>query len=352
VFNNCQHMIASDAAQTGMNWGNATKMAHFDNLFSPMNEAQRAARVARMLEPFLNKDQAPLYEPLDRYIEKMGRATKFSEYADDKDAAISIVTDALAKLPDVREGFKRNGRGLPAEEIAELYLTERARRRLFEKRDEVEQQLRLTGRVITGAPMQRAESGEMVPQFVKPEEIVSRDVTNEVIENHLLPFEVQLLKQRRGIVDVKRLTTSAQVPQYRKEKQEYTDERGRVRTRTVETATGEFDIEYPSKAEKAVLTRGRAKEAPMEHFFRLLQTDFQPETRFDFLSGSPLGLSKFSRAPEHARSGAEAAQRRQRDRVSREAHKELRHQASAIARRAKASRRRTEAAARAAKATA
>jgi len=49
VFNNTVGMVASDAANTGMNWGNAPEMINYDSLSSPMSEWQRMTRAARLL---------------------------------------------------------------------------------------------------------------------------------------------------------------------------------------------------------------------------------------------------------------------------------------------------------------
>ena len=51
VFNNCETIVCSDAAQVGMNLGNAVEMVMYDGLGSPMAEAQRITRSARMLPP-------------------------------------------------------------------------------------------------------------------------------------------------------------------------------------------------------------------------------------------------------------------------------------------------------------
>lgn len=55
VFNNCDFIICSDAAQVGLNFGNAVEMINFDSLGSPMQEWQRITRSARMLPPAVKK---------------------------------------------------------------------------------------------------------------------------------------------------------------------------------------------------------------------------------------------------------------------------------------------------------
>lgn len=51
VFNNCEVMVLSDAAQVGTNLGHASEMVMVDSLASPMAEMQRITRAARMLPP-------------------------------------------------------------------------------------------------------------------------------------------------------------------------------------------------------------------------------------------------------------------------------------------------------------
>ena len=49
VYNNCEIIVCSDAAQVGMNLGNASELGAYDSLGSPMAEWQRYTRCARML---------------------------------------------------------------------------------------------------------------------------------------------------------------------------------------------------------------------------------------------------------------------------------------------------------------
>lgn len=66
VFNNCEAIVCSDAAQVGMNLGNSVEMVMFDSLGSPMAEWQRITRCARMLPPAVKEDLIgkPVLEPL------------------------------------------------------------------------------------------------------------------------------------------------------------------------------------------------------------------------------------------------------------------------------------------------
>ena len=51
VFNNCEMIVCSDAANVGMNLGNASELVMYDSLGSPALEWQRITRCARMLPP-------------------------------------------------------------------------------------------------------------------------------------------------------------------------------------------------------------------------------------------------------------------------------------------------------------
>jgi len=66
VFNNCEAIICSDAAQVGMNLGNSVEMVMYDSLGSPMAEWQRITRCARMLPPAVKARLIgkPIFEPL------------------------------------------------------------------------------------------------------------------------------------------------------------------------------------------------------------------------------------------------------------------------------------------------
>lgn len=61
VFNNIGVIVCSDAAQVGMNLGNASEMIMYDSLSSPMAEWQRITRCARMLPPAVSEELAPIF---------------------------------------------------------------------------------------------------------------------------------------------------------------------------------------------------------------------------------------------------------------------------------------------------
>ena len=51
VFNNCEMIVCSDAANVGLNFGNAVESVNYDTLAAPALEWQRITRSARMLPP-------------------------------------------------------------------------------------------------------------------------------------------------------------------------------------------------------------------------------------------------------------------------------------------------------------
>ena len=66
VFNNCEIIVCSDAAQVGMNLGNSSELGAYDSLGSPMAEWQRYTRCARMLPEAVPDELMgkPIMEPL------------------------------------------------------------------------------------------------------------------------------------------------------------------------------------------------------------------------------------------------------------------------------------------------
>jgi hypothetical protein len=82
VFDNCIAVVASDAANVGLNWGNATEVVNYDTLASPMAEWQRITRAARMLDPALK----------DELTAKKGDKLANGKIAD-KDGAVKQLLD-------------------------------------------------------------------------------------------------------------------------------------------------------------------------------------------------------------------------------------------------------------------
>jgi len=328
VFNNCQMMVASDAAQVGLNWGNATDLIMYDSLFSPMEEWQRITRAARMLPPAVRDKVKSHFTKLGTFIESMEKETGLHEFDGDRDRAMSIVTDALDKLPEVRDALMQAG--VNPEAAAESYLAQRALDRIRQLRPMVEQRLRTEGRTLKRAPKIPAAIAELGPdgtpvelaadtteerqQVIPKHEITTADITNEILEGddpatgkpYLSEFEKSILRSRKYLVDVKRLTTSVESPIRKKEKQRYTDPvTGKKRTRTVEVTVGQ-QVEFPSKAEKSKLLQARAKQVPFEALMADLQAEFPVNTHYDYEAASPGQLAKFD-SPNKVLTAAEYA---------------------------------------------
>ena len=102
VFNNCEMIICSDAAQVGMNLGNSVEMVMYDSLGSPMAEWQRITRCARMLPPAVKEDLIgkPVMEPLmvkkrdDNVVKEGGRPVMVQKLDDNGEPIMVQVFDA------------------------------------------------------------------------------------------------------------------------------------------------------------------------------------------------------------------------------------------------------------------
>lgn len=335
VFNNVQLLAASDAAQTGHNWGNAVKLGMYDSLFSPMNEAQRAARVARILPSAVQHRLHPVLTRLEEKVAKMGRATSFTEYSGSADSAIEIVADAIKDLPpaDQHELSKLH---INAPQFAEAYLATKTIERMKKLRATVGQDLRANGRVITSAPKVSQQVGvnpdgspryEVTYQTVKATEITEGDVTSEIIEKHLQPFEREILRSRRYMKDVKRFTASVEIPEMKTETVEWVEHdeetgKQKKRRKKKQVPTGRMRWESPCQAEQAQLTRGRAKLVPVERLFSAIQAEIPTETSFDFIRTDSSNLTQLGKEVREKKTAAEIARERKR----REEMKELRRQ--------------------------
>jgi hypothetical protein len=348
VFNNCQFMVASDAAQVGMNWGNAMHLGMYDSLFSPMEEWQRITRVARMLNEAVPMKLVPTFEKLEQKIHKMGVESRFIEYKGTANSAMLIVRDAIKKLPKEHQDRLSKAKINPTQ-FAESFLAQRAIDRMLGMRSEVEQRLRAEGRVVTGAPQVKVgenEDGSPIMDYprVKASEITSADVMNEIVEKHLEPFEQEILRSRKYLKDVKRFTASVEVPEMKTEIREVRTETasGKIKVKKYkeDVATGRTVVESPVQAEKAVLTRGRAKQVPVERLLAAIQNEIATETSFDFLPANASSLSKFGmdvKPPPTPKQVKLMEQRKKR--VQKQRRKEL-EQRRALARKAAAARKR------------
>jgi len=288
VFNNCQVMMASDAAQVGLNWGNATDLVMYDSLFSPMNEAQRITRAARMLDPAVADKLKPAFDKLAAIVEDRGKEDEFAAYDGNAAGAMAIVGDILKDHPDIHQELLASGANPTA--IAETFLAQRSLDRINALRGPIEQELRANGRIVVEGSVD--ENGKK--PYVKPEEITSGDVMNEIVQSHLKPFEKQILRSRKYLVDVKRLTTSVETPVMETVTRTEMVNGKKVRVKE-ERPTGAMKIEHPSKAEKAVLMAGRAKQVPTEKFLNLMQEELPPDASFDFTPAGTAELMMFSK---------------------------------------------------------
>jgi len=326
VFNRCQFMVASDAAQVGLNWGNASKLGMYDSLHSPMQEWQRITRAARMLDAAIPDAARPLFAKLDKKIRELeldGAAKRlkatgmtdaaiqamkdrgelthdtasragFMEY-DGLDAAMPLVQEAWDSLdPTERNNAmqaltnSKNAASHNPIAAAEAYFANRALERIRELRPLITAELKQRGRALP--PQQVAQDDgtvKEVQRILKPEEITTSDVTNEIVEKHLTDFERMLLRSRKYLVDVKRFTTSVNMPVMEKQKDPVTG-------KTMMVPTDEIVPEAPAKAELSQMTSGRAKMAPYEYMMDVTQKGLLPRTNYDHLAVSASSLACFS----------------------------------------------------------
>lgn len=297
IYNNCQVMVASDAANVGLNWP-CGSLVMYDSLFSPMEEWQRITRAARMLPPAVRGQAKPLIDKIGAYIEEQEAKNDFKEY-EGVDSAMMLVREAMENA--LSKGERDELNDLPGgapDQIVEAWFAKRAFDKIASLRESVGNQLRTKGHVPD--PTKPPGSGNFVP----PEAVTEADVMNEILTRHLTSFDREILKTRRYMVDVKRLTTSVDMPEFHVVKVEGPD----GKTKKKKVPTGEYVTESPTEAEKAQLAQGRAKMVPYEFFLKLVQSAQPMHTRYDYISSWRGSLGAFSRLPGEDKQKAPATE--------------------------------------------
>ena len=325
VFNNCKAMVASDAAQVGLNWGNASELVMYDSLHSPMQEWQRITRAARMLDAIIPDKAKPVFDKLDKRIREVENeravawmlhhgisqeeiakrrtagtlaadiATVQREHLDykNKEGAYPIVIEAWESLS---QGEKNDAMRMGFDPVvaAESYFANRAFSRIRELQVSVGKKLRQTGRALPPTEVVQDDgSVKVVARVIKPVEITQADITNEIVEKHLTPFEREILKSRKYLVNVKRLTTSVNMPVFATVT--VTDPLT-GKKKKVKVPTDEIAPEAPSKAELTQLTQGRSKQVPYEFMMKTVQDGLAPRTNYDYLPVKDESLGAFTRS--------------------------------------------------------
>jgi superfamily II DNA or RNA helicase len=294
VFNNCKMMIASDAAQVGLNWGNASELVMYDSLHSPMQEWQRITRAARMLDAIIPDKAKPVFDRLGEIVREIEAKNGLAEYSG-MESAMSIIHEAWEAL-DEAEKSQAMSMGFNPVVAAEAFFAHRAFSKIAEMRPKVRDQLRQYGRKLE--PVERVDpvtgAVRVIERQIKPAEITNADIMNEILEKHLSPFEREILKSRKYLVNVKRLTTSVNMPVFRTVQitDPNTGEKKKIRV-----PTGDVVPEVPSKAELSQLTQGRAKQVPFEFFMKTVQDGVPVETQYDFLPTTGHSLAAMSQLP-------------------------------------------------------
>ena len=337
VMNNTQFMVASDAANVGLNWP-APQLIMYDSLFSPMDEWQRITRAARMLpavtgNPNVAETQQKMHaiatdkkltdEQKDAKLGKLKgeyesrmlanlthRLSDMITETEEKnglkeysfDTAVEIVQSHIDQLdPDERE-FLTGMEGGGPDQLMEAIFALRAFDKIEKLRKPVRESLRRHGHVPDKSKPVVKFPPEKRTNWVPPAAIQNSDVMNEIVREHLTPFEFKLLQGRKYLVHVTRLTTSVDVPVFETKQKVVGGKKVKIKV-----PTGEWEVEAPTMAERSQLTQGRAKMVPFERFLKLVQ-DAQPTfTDFDTLPVPSDSLGGFGRMPDKVQAKKDAA---------------------------------------------
>jgi len=298
VFNNTQIMIATDAANVGLNWP-APKLVMYDSLFSPMDEWQRMTRAARMLDAAITGPAKKYINKIDEKLSEMEKQTGLKEYG--PESSLQAVQDVIEALDESERSELLNLEGGSPEQIVEAIFSRRAMEKIAKVRPEVSAHLRQAG--MTPDPDLPTGPGN----YIRPTAIQESDITNEIVRKHLTPFEQRILRARMYLVDVKRLTTSCDVPEFQSIKVE--DPMTGKKT-VVQVPTGKWTVESPTSAERSILTQGRMKMVPYEKAMKTFQSAQPVKTDYDFLVTPRASIRSFSIMPEEIE--REKAQRAKR----------------------------------------
>lgn len=280
IMNSTQVVVASDAANVGLNWP-AGHLVMYDSLFSPMEEAQRIARAARMLPNVLgsNKELRGLITKVGAYISKIEKENNFREY-EGRDSAMAIVREAMksALTPDEQKQLKKLPGGA-SDQVLEAWFAKRAFDKIDGLRAPVLADLRRKGRKVRD-------------EYVPAEAITEADVMSEILEKHLTDFDREILKSRRYMVHVHRLTTSTDMPEFVEtiERDLETGKKKKVRH-----YTGGWTVESPTMTDRSQLAQGRSKMVPFERAMNEMQTAHEFTTNYDYVLGSGASLGKLAR---------------------------------------------------------
>lgn len=304
VLNNTQVMVATDAANVGLNWP-APKLVMYDSLFSPMDEWQRMTRAARMLDAAITGPAKKYINEIDTKLSEMEKATQLTEYG--PDSALQAVQDAIESLPEeARQALNKLDGGGP-DQIVEAIFSKRAMDKIAALRHEVGLNLRQKGAVPDPDLPPQTDPEKPNYNWIPPEAIQESDITNEIIRKHLTEFERKTLRARMYLVDVKRLTTSCDVPEM---KTSMIEDPLTGKKKRIQTPTGQWAVESPTAAERSQLMQGRAKMVPYEKSLKVFQGAQSVKTDYDFLTASPKSLAHFSILPEQVEKEKQARAKR------------------------------------------
>ena len=302
VMNNTQVMVASDAANVGLNWP-AAHLGMYDSLFSPMDEWQRIARAARLLPPMVSADLKPIVDKLSVSIEEFEKDLDKDPHTHNEAFAMEMINKAIDALPAAEKQKLHDLPGGAPDQVMEAYFAKRAMDKIQSVRKDVSDRLRTEG----ATPDPTKPRG--VDNFIPPQAITESDIMNEILRNHLSGFDKQMMKARRALVEAKRFTTSVDMPMMSKKVIDDPEQPGKKKIVWVPARDEEgnviFHVESPVHAEKSQLAQQRAKMVPYEEFLKIVQNALPTKTDYDFVTSASASMARFSLLDPDAEFNAE-----------------------------------------------
>jgi hypothetical protein len=302
ILNNTQAMVASDAANVGLNWP-TNYLCMYDSLFSPMDEWQRITRAARMMDPLVSPELKPIMDKLkvhmadvlsekgSTHIDSPAGANAEEKLMTSTLNAMEVVDEAVTRLNVFDQAALSGEAGKDATpggssiQLVEAYYASQA----FGKLDSLYKDV--------GDKLRREGTEDADGKFIQPEEIVQSDIVNKIVRDHMTDFERSMLKARRALVDVKRLTTSAEIPLFTEEKRKnpLTGKKETVKVPVLDAHGNHLtETQSPVEAERAQLASQRSKMAPYELFLHVVQSSQPLGSEYDYIVGQSGTLASFS----------------------------------------------------------
>jgi hypothetical protein len=245
-----------------------------------------------MLPPAVSGPAKVLVLKIGDYIREQEKKQGFKEY-EGVNSAMLIVQEAMenALTEEERNQLADLPGGAPSQ-VVEAWFAQRALDKIRDLRESVGVKARRFG--ITPDPTKAAGEGNFIPAAA----VQRSDIDNLIIREHLTPFDKEILKSRRYLVDVKRLTTSVDMPEFKNYIVEDPETGKKKRKR--KAVPGKYTLESPTMSDRSQLAQGRVKMVANENLFHVMQTSQPVVTRYDSLPAQSGSLAAFSELPETA----------------------------------------------------